>query len=416
MSSDWGQSGGIQPDYTKTSSELRDDICGFLFFGLLDTRSVPQRSIESVLSSFTLLDLKAMAEYLTTLQTAQLASAIHLTRRQGSIDEQEIWLFFVESLSRLSKQGAKEDQALPVFKILLSASAFGSRAYQRAFDEEDTLPCDDFLHGDSMVQQILHEAGLDTSQTEAKSVLPPLDTQRSQFFELLSSNENGFHTKDVQGRTALSQAAAMGFDRLVRVLLSHGCDADSRDLAGRSPLMLASINGYGEVAYALFSHGAYPSWQDNEGMTALSHAASSGHQMVSRLVRYGCRLDHVDFEGMTPLCRAISNGHENTVRELVRAPFSIPKIARDSSMGHPNTADPAVGIDPSSWAKSQLRVFLTEEKLAEATKILAEALRTRKEVIAYMLLEAVVPSDSSRLDMSLFDVIDKGRQCFMNLP
>jgi hypothetical protein len=353
-----------------------------------------------------------MAEYLTTLQTSQLAGAIHLARRHGSIDEQEIWIFFVDSLSRSSEHVA-EHLVLPVFKILLSASAYGSRGDQQASGEEDNPPCDDFLDEDSMVQQLLRDAGLDASQNDAKRLLPPLNTQRSRFFELLSSKENGVSAKDVQGRTALSQGVAMGHDSLVRVLLSQGFEVNSQDLAGRSPLSLASINGHKLVANMLLTNGANVNWQDNDGMTPLSYTASFGHHhMVSFLVRHGGRLDRVDLEGMTPLCRAIWNGHEHTVWEMLRAHWHYAEITRDSSAQNPDTANPP--IDPTSWPISQLQTFVTREKLADATKLLGEALRREKLVIAFLLCEVTVPPFVPGSRASISDIVERGRQKFMD--
>lgn len=409
MSSDWGLAGGILPDYTKTSSELREDICNFLFFGLLDPNSVETRSIEHVLASFQWLNLAAMRQYMTTLQTSQLASAIRLARRRNGIKEEDMWTLITEALP---KQGSNHQVARMIFTILLSASVHADDENQHLTPNQKYTSTFAFLHEDRRIQQFIREVDLDLNRNDGTTLaglLPPLDESRWMILKLLMSSKNSIRARDMHGRTALSHAAARGLSGLVRTLLKQGFVVDSQDLAGRTPLSWASINGHQDAAWELISNDANVNVPDNEGMTPLSHAAYFGREMVSFLLNKGSHPDHVDSHGMTPLCHAVWNGHEDAVREMLLSCLVDPTM--NPGLAARTGKTPKFPNDSISWLLRKLWTPQTREgeRLPEPSMPLVEALKAGKHATAYLLVAAGAHPGSIGLDMDFSNALEIGR-------
>jgi ankyrin repeat protein len=81
--------------------------------------------------------------------------------------------------------------------------------------------------------------------------------------------------------SALSVAAQHGHESVVRLLLDKGCDVNykAKD-TGWTPLMLAALNGWLPVVKILVSHGADANILNTGDLTAMDVAAARGHDAV----------------------------------------------------------------------------------------------------------------------------------------
>ncbi|QRV87374.1 ankyrin repeats [Ceratobasidium sp. AG-Ba] len=79
---------------------------------------------------------------------------------------------------------------------------------------------------------------------------------------------------NVQGMTALHQAALKGNEEFVRMLLDLGADFDLPDQQGNTPLHYASAWGHVKVVQLLIERGCQFAARNNEGFTASDYAYS----------------------------------------------------------------------------------------------------------------------------------------------
>src|SRR5581483_6162614 len=78
---------------------------------------------------------------------------------------------------------------------------------------------------------------------------------------------------DVQQRTPLYHAVGAGQRDVVAFLLDRGANPNVQDQFGDTPLMVACAKGDGEIAQLLLDHRADPSLKDQEGRTARERSA-----------------------------------------------------------------------------------------------------------------------------------------------
>lgn len=129
---------------------------------------------------------------------------------------------------------------------------------------------------------------------------------------------------DTAGRTAVHIAAYMSNDRALRLLARAGADLDALDNQAYDVITIAAVANDLEFMDLALSLGASPGnvTSPYDG-TALIAAAHLGHyDVVSRLIRAGAPLDHVNNLNWTALIEAVILGdggsdHINTVRALV---------------------------------------------------------------------------------------------------
>lgn len=124
---------------------------------------------------------------------------------------------------------------------------------------------------------------------------------------------------DVDSRTPLSFAAAVGSVFGIEALLEHGADVDAQDMSGRTPLSWAAAGGHIAAARILLANNAQPESQDIGGKTPLIHACISGQaDMVSLLLeRNHPLLIKKDFKKMSALAHAAANGHTPAIEMLL---------------------------------------------------------------------------------------------------
>ncbi|KAL8299133.1 hypothetical protein RB593_009145 [Gaeumannomyces tritici] len=160
---------------------------------------------------------------------------------------------------------------------------------------------------------------------------------------LLATDKVDADSKDNNGRTPLSWAAANGHEAVVKLLLGTGkVDVDSKDNNGQTPLSWAAANGHEAVVKLLLGTGKVDvDSKDNNGQTPLSWAAANGHEAVVKLLLGTGKVDvdSKDNNGQTPLSWAAANGHEAVVKLLL----DTGKVDVDSK-------DNYYGQTPLSWA------------------------------------------------------------------
>jgi ankyrin repeat protein len=99
----------------------------------------------------------------------------------------------------------------------------------------------------------------------------------------------------------LFDAARLGRDDMISVLVAAGADIEATDAKGHSPLVLATYHGWETTSAVLLRHGANPN-----GMTAsgspLMGVALKGHLAIARLLlSAGADPDHRNRAGQTAI-------------------------------------------------------------------------------------------------------------------
>lgn len=82
------------------------------------------------------------------------------------------------------------------------------------------------------------------------------------------------------GSSALCEAASLGHDTILGVLLVHGADPNQVTANGQTALMLAASQGHGDVVARLLSAGADASVRDSLGMAAADYARLFGRSEI----------------------------------------------------------------------------------------------------------------------------------------
>lgn len=119
--------------------------------------------------------------------------------------------------------------------------------------------------------------------------------------------------------TPLMAAAAMGRNKVVRMLLQNGANANMGDGEGRTALMLAVKRGHLAVVKTLVEKGADVNPTDRQGITALKQASDSGNlEIIGLLLEKGADIDAKDKGGRTALTLALKRGNAAVV-ELLKA-------------------------------------------------------------------------------------------------
>jgi ankyrin repeat protein len=78
-----------------------------------------------------------------------------------------------------------------------------------------------------------------------------------------------------------------------KLLLEAGADTNAADLNGETALMQAAFDGYDDLAELLIEAGADPNPANLQGDTAMSLAVSKGHSRVAAIL---CEIDRTDIK------------------------------------------------------------------------------------------------------------------------
>ena len=128
---------------------------------------------------------------------------------------------------------------------------------------------------------------------------------------------NDFYHPDVEFKTPLALACHRGHDRIVRMLLDAGADAQWKNFLGSTAAHIACSDGHFTVLQMLITHGALLENENNLGWTPLFEACRSGHTEICRfLVECGCNVHATDRLRNTILMLAAQSGNLEVVRFL----------------------------------------------------------------------------------------------------
>ncbi|KAH1679091.1 hypothetical protein KXX46_008844 [Aspergillus fumigatus] len=119
------------------------------------------------------------------------------------------------------------------------------------------------------------------------------------------------------GSRALYPAISSGSHALVEFLVNRGCNP--LGCCGYTALSLAAVMGHQSLVRYFLAQGVDPEIRDRTGFTALGHAAKAGHaDVVETLLEWGVRRDNVGEDGETALCWAARENHAVVVEVLLR--------------------------------------------------------------------------------------------------
>eukprot|EP00938_MAST-03A_sp_MAST-3A-sp1_P002388 g2388.t1 len=126
---------------------------------------------------------------------------------------------------------------------------------------------------------------------------------------------------DVSDLTSVHFAAALGYVRLVRLLIHRcGVDVNAVDVFYHTALHFAAEEGHADVVRVLIENGADVNALERQERTALHLAVEEGHlEVAKRLIENGARINASDGERCwTPLHLAIIRDHFDVAKLLLR--------------------------------------------------------------------------------------------------
>jgi ankyrin repeat protein len=133
--------------------------------------------------------------------------------------------------------------------------------------------------------------------------------------KLASSGKVDLNKQDKNGRSAISQAVAMGHFKIMRMLAEKGASLTQRSTAGNSLLMLAVLAENPEIVEFLLGQKIDVNAKNNLGNTALMLAAASGQSgVIERLIASGADLQLRNREEMNAFQIATEAGHPKTAQ------------------------------------------------------------------------------------------------------
>jgi len=125
-------------------------------------------------------------------------------------------------------------------------------------------------------------------------------------------------------RKLLMLVAAEGKENLAKLLVEYGADVNAVDVDGNTALMDAANFGHLNVVKFLVEHGANvnaaATVEGYTGYTALIYASERGHvNVVKYLIKHGANINAKKKNGDTALSLAENNGHTEVARILSEA-------------------------------------------------------------------------------------------------
>lgn len=157
---------------------------------------------------------------------------------------------------------------------------------------------------------------------------------------LRGGNQSDINTRNEQGSTPLHEAALLGFDEIVSLLLIHGADTKCKNDEENTPLQVACVGGHPAVCATLVRKGK-AELQDRSPLTgwvALHVAALKGNSDCVRvLLELGAPLHPRSAEGDTPRDLALHYGHGH-IAELIdnysgQPPKTLPRMWLHENLG-----------------------------------------------------------------------------------
>jgi ankyrin repeat protein len=165
--------------------------------------------------------------------------------------------------------------------------------------------------------------------------------------QLLLKHKARVDARDLQGRSALHEAAFRGHAEIIAALLAAHADVHARDGRGRTPLLAAARGGSAVAADALAAAGADVHAVDVDGHGALvlaCVASTPSPDLVRRLLALGADPSLVDREGRRAVDHAVQAGRWSLVAVLDPShPLPAALADDDAAPGIADAVDPAAG-------------------------------------------------------------------------
>jgi len=204
-----------------------------------------------------------------------------------------------------------------------------------------------------------------------------------QLLALDNSRRVNLNAYSIDGRTAISYAAAKGHCAIIEILLRETeVDPNYTSTSQTTPLMYAIQEGMTNTAKALLSdHRVTPTLQDKNGDTALHLAVKARAVEVLKLLLQDPRVDpnHKGMDDYTPLDLAAESGHTEILKLLLgelrvdpnhESRNSYTPLALAAKYGYAEAIEVLLG-DPRVDPNQEDRDGYTPLTLAATDKVLA---------------------------------------------
>ena len=157
-------------------------------------------------------------------------------------------------------------------------------------------------------------------------------------------------------------AAKHGFKAVAEVLLAHKADVNVKAPGGETPLHVAVANGFMAVAELMLSHGADINARTTAGQTPLHLAATAGNTtVIGWLIAHKPEVDARDNYGLTPLFAAVQAGQIDAAGLLLKNKADV------NAQATGGTRDFGTG-----WAPLHVAIAKNYGGLDEMVKLLLE--------------------------------------------
>ncbi|XP_019724165.1 dynein heavy chain 12, axonemal isoform X1 [Hippocampus comes] len=229
-----------------------------------------------------------------------------------------------EALSKVNEHGwiplhaAAVQESKHILKIIFSASPFGA-AQCRTFKGETPL----FLavvygrrHNSTFLLQNGCNPNLQDDEQDSPLMAAILNDQYD-LATLLLHYDAQVDQLGPLSRTALHEAAFLGLENFVYLLLESGANPNACDIMKKTPLALATQNGHLNVAEHLLLKGANVECESESGSILFEAATSGNPDVISLLLDHGADANLPSYSGHLPIHCAAYHGHILALQRLI---------------------------------------------------------------------------------------------------
>ncbi|XP_057685675.1 dynein axonemal heavy chain 12 [Corythoichthys intestinalis] len=229
-----------------------------------------------------------------------------------------------ETLSRINEHGwiplhaAAVQESKQILEIIFSASPFGA-AQCRTFKGETPL----FLavvYGRRQNSIFLLQNGCNPNIQDDEQDSPLMAAILNDQYDMATLLIRHGAQVDQLGplsRTALHEAAFLGLENFVYLLLESGANPNACDIRKKTPLALAAENGHLNVVEHLIQKGANVECESESGSILFDAAKSGNPDVISLLLEHGADANLPFHSGHLPIHRAAYHGHILSLQHLI---------------------------------------------------------------------------------------------------